>query len=190
MNSPTGSTSTAELDARRTKSQQRSSQADRAQAAMTAAETALRDCDQRIDAHRAAISSHKRGLETSKDERAGLVAARKQRLKELSRSNARAAKAEHRYDKAVLAHIVDDAKDADQALAARRSTPPASAVPTKTAKSTAPAAKRAGTTAPRTTNARKGTPRKGTPRKTTARKTVPRKSTSRSSAHTPPATAL
>ncbi len=160
MTSPAQPAAKTERDARRRESQRRSSQAAQAQTALSAAETALRECDERIDAHRTAIISHKRGLKTSKDERAGLVNVRKQSLKDVSRTNARAAKAEARYDAAVLAQLVDDAKDADRAHVNTRKT---SAPGTRTVRAT--------TTTPRKAVARTTAPRKST------RRTTPRSAT-------------
>ncbi len=164
MTSPAQPAAKTERDARRRESQRRSSQAAQAQTALSAAETALRECDERIDAHRTAIISHKRGLKTSKDERAGLVNVRKQSLKDVSRTNARAAKAEARYDAAVLAQLVDDAKDADRAHVNTRKT---SAPGTRTVRATTPRKAVARTTAPRK-NTRRTTPRSATAEKVSA----------------------
>jgi hypothetical protein len=112
--------SDSERDARRAKLEARKAEATRARAALKRAEAALRVCDENIKMHRAAIRSNERDLKARKAERAGLVGDRKQYRKEAARTAAKAEKAEARYDGAVLARVVEEAKDAELAGAASR----------------------------------------------------------------------
>lgn len=157
---------TSERDARRTKSEQRTAELSAAKAALTKAENDLKACDDSIDTHQGALVTHKRALESSKDERKGLVAARKHARSQLTAATALAAKAEAKYDKAVLAQLVHDAKDAEHTVAAE-TTPPAKRPYTRRS----PAAK---STATKSTAAKASA---STPTKTTATSRTRRVST-------------
>ncbi len=123
---PKKRTADQQVDARRSVALRRNAELSQAQASLRAAETKLSDCDQRITAHRTALATHKREMEASRDARAELVAARKHLRQRLARSSERAARAEARYDKAVLSQLVEHAKATDKARAAHRDTPASS----------------------------------------------------------------
>ncbi len=119
-----------------------------------------------IDTHQAALATHTRAVMASKAELKDLVTARKRARADLVAATARAAQAAARYDKAVLAHLVRDAKTADQNAAAQIAAPPATrpvrrAAATPPAKSTNTAGAKK-TTAPVTPAKRARTPRVST----------------------------
>lgn len=172
--------SDSERGDRRAKFEARRANAKRARAALKGAEAALRVCDEHIKMRRAAILSNQQELQARKAERAGLVEDRKRWRKEAARTAKKAEKAEARYDRAVLAHVVDEAKDAEHSAAGpARATQAASATGVKSTSTR----RRSATTkrTPRRT-AVKSTPasaKKASPAKDAARKTSPAKRTAK-----------
>lgn len=146
-----------QIDARealRAAAHRTATKAQEAHEALTGLEHDVRAREDSICAHRAAIATHKQQLADDKNSRAALHDAVAQARKHAAQTGKHASKAEARYDKAVLAQLVIDAKNADEPAPARK-TAARKATPAKTA---------ASTTAP----ARKTGPRKAAPARTVA----------------------